>query len=63
MSQNQFLQRVNVHEMMEKFQSKKEVYNFLMQECEAYLPKVDTINVFFLKQIVRGMKEVRFFQS
>jgi len=54
MNQNVFLQKVNVHEMMEKFQSKKEVYNFLLQECEAYLPKVDTINVFFLKQIVRG---------
>lgn len=31
-----------------------------MQECEAYLPKMDTINVYFLKQIIRGMKEVLF---
>jgi hypothetical protein len=35
-------------------QSKKEVYNFLSMNGEAYLPKLDTINVFFLKQIARG---------
>ncbi len=34
-----------------------------MQECEAYLPKIDTINVYFLKQIVRGQKEVIVFES
>lgn len=47
--QGQGLKRVNIHELTEKFQSKKEVYNFLSQDCEAYLPKVDTINIFFLK--------------
>ena len=45
--------------LMEKLQSKKDVYNFLMQECEAYLPKMDTVNMFFLKQITSGKKEVR----
>jgi len=43
---------------MEKFQSKKEVFNFLAQDCGAYLPKVDTINIFFLKQIMMGNKDV-----
>ncbi len=43
------LESVNIHEIMEKCQSKKEVYNFLTLECEAYLPKIDTINIFFLK--------------
>ncbi len=38
--------------------SKKDVYNFLSIECEAYLPKLETINIFFLKQITRGTKEV-----
>jgi len=46
---------------MEKIQSKKDVYNFLTQECEAYLPKMDTVNIFFLKQITRGTKEVSVF--
>jgi hypothetical protein len=43
------LQPVNIHQLAEKFQSKKEVYNFLSMECDAYLPKSDTINVYFLK--------------
>jgi len=43
---------------MEKVQSKRDVYNFLSQECEAYLPKMDTVNIFFLKQITRGNKDV-----
>jgi len=43
---------------MEKIPSKRDVYNFLTIECEAYLPKVDTVNIFFLKQITRGAKEV-----
>ena len=43
---------------MEKMASKRDVYNFLTLECEAYLPKVDTVNIFFLKQITRGAKEV-----
>ena len=52
------LEKVNVREVMEKMASKREVYNFLTVECEAYLPKVDTVNIFFLKQITRGAKEV-----
>lgn len=51
-------EQVNVRMLMEKLQSKKDVYNFLMQECEAYLPKMDTVNMFFLKQITSGKKEV-----
>ena len=59
MSQQLQLQRVNIHELLEKMQSKKEVYNFLSLSGEAYLPKLDTINVYFLKQIARGQKDVR----
>lgn len=43
------LEKVNVNEIMEKMASKKDVYNFLTIECEAYLPKLDSINMFFLK--------------
>ena len=53
------LEQVNIHELMEKVSSKRDVYNFLTQECEAYLPKMDTVNIFFLKQITRGTKDVR----
>ena len=38
--------------------SKKELYNFLLQDCQAYLPPMDATNVYFLKQIMRGAKEV-----
>ena len=27
-------------------------------ECEAYLPKMDTVNIYFLKQIARAAKDV-----
>ena len=52
------LEKVNVNEILEKMASKRDVYNFLSIECEAYLPKLETINIFFLKQITRGSKEV-----
>lgn len=58
MSQSQRLERINIHELQEKASSKREVYNFLSLECEAYLPKPDTINIFFLKQIMRATKDV-----
>ena len=31
---------------------------FLTQEGEAYLPKMESVNIFFLKDILRGKKEV-----
>ena len=43
------LARVNVHELMERFRSKKELYDFLCQDCKAYLPKIDSTNVYFYK--------------
>jgi hypothetical protein len=43
------LERINIHELQEKASSKKEIYNFLTLECEAYLPKMDMVNIFFLK--------------
>ena len=48
------LEQVNVHTVMEKVSSKRDVYNLLSQEGEAYLPKMDTVNIYFLKQITRG---------
>ena len=43
--------------------SKKELYNFLLQDCQAYLPPMDTTNVYFLKQVMRGGKEVGVLQN
>ena len=52
------LAQVNVHELMERFRSKKELNDFLSQDCKAYIPKIDTTNVYFYKQVARGTKEV-----
>jgi hypothetical protein len=63
MNQNQQpLSRVNVHEVLEKMQSKKELYEFLILDCQAYLPRIDSINVYFLKSIIRGEKDVSFLE-
>jgi len=53
------LTRISLQEVKEKFSSKKEIHDFLVQDCQAFLPKVESINVYFLKQILRGDKEVR----
>jgi hypothetical protein len=53
------LQQVNVNQLSAKMKSKRELYNFLLQDCQAYLPPMDVANVYFLKQIMRGAKEVR----
>jgi hypothetical protein len=43
------LKKVNIHAMMEKCQNKTELYNFLVQDCKAYLPKIKATNVYFFK--------------
>jgi hypothetical protein len=48
------LAKLNIHEVSEKASTKKEIYNFLALDCEAFLPKLDSINVFFLKEIMRA---------
>ena len=55
------LQAVNVNQFSAKMKSKKELYKFLLQDCQAYLPPKDSTNVYFFKQIMRGAKEVRIF--
>ena len=57
------LQGVNVNQLNAKMKSKKELYNFLLQDCQAYLPPVDATNVHFLKQVMRGGKEVGALQN
>ena len=52
------LKQVNVHQLVEKFKSKNELYNFLTLDCKAYLPKLRSTNVYFYKQIIKGEKKV-----
>ena len=54
---------MNVNQLSAKMKSKKELYNFLLQDCQAYLPPMDATNVYFLKQVMRGGKEVGALQN
>ena len=46
------LQGVNVNHLNAKMTYKKELYNYLLQDCQAYLPPMDGTNVYFLKQVI-----------
>ena len=46
------LKEVNINELTSKFRSKRELYNFLAQDCSAYLPWIDSTNVYFLRDII-----------
>ena len=50
--------QINVHHILEKFQTKTELYNFLTQDCKIYLPKLRATNVYFYKQLLKGEKKV-----
>ena len=52
------LKKVNVMKLHEKFQTKKELYDFLLHDVHTYLPKLDSTNVYFFRQIMKGEKEV-----
>ncbi|CDW82385.1 UNKNOWN [Stylonychia lemnae] len=52
------LQGINVHALAQKCKSKKELYNFLTQDCQAFLPKIESTNIYFFKQIFRAQKDV-----
>ena len=62
MNQNPaYLTKVNIHEVQEKLGDKKSVYRFLTQDCNVYMPKIGSTNIYFFKQIVRNQKQVRLF--
>ena len=41
--------RVNVLKLAEKCRSKKELYTFLKHDGHAYLPKIESTNVYFFR--------------
>jgi len=47
-----------LNKLQERFKSKKELFNFLTQEGHAYLPKLESTNIYFFKQVLKGEKEV-----
>ena len=59
MDSSSSLQKINVNQLLQRFRSKNELHNFLALECKAFLPKLDSTNVYFLKEIITGKKEVK----
>ena len=49
--------RVSTKEFSTKFRSLREIHVFLSVDVKAYLPQPDTINIYFLKQLVLGQKK------
>ena len=50
-------QQISAIEFASKYKSKREVYNFLTLEVQAYLPNYDTITIYFLKDLIYGKKK------
>ena len=50
--------RMNVNDLSSKVKSKKELYNFLLRDGQVYLPPLTSVNVYFLKQLMNGNKDV-----
>ena len=46
--------KITTAEFAAKFNSKTEVYRFLASEVKAYLPSIDCVTIYFLKDIASG---------
>ena len=42
-----------------RFQSKREIYNFLQLDVQAYLPDYDTITTYFMRDMISGKSKCR----
>jgi hypothetical protein len=49
-------QLVSVAEFAAKYQTKREVYNFLTVDCKAYEPPIQTVSVWHLRDQACGKK-------
>jgi hypothetical protein len=52
----QMPQTMSAKDFAAKYQSKREVYLFFTLNCQAYLPRYENITIYFLKDIVNGLK-------
>ena len=56
-------QRVLASEFSARANSKYEIYQFLGIDAEIYLPKVNHITIYFMKDIISGEKKGKSFLS
>ena len=53
--------RVTTSQFAAKFKSKREVFNFLTVEAKAYLCNVDSLTIYFLRDLAAGKKKCKSF--
>ncbi len=51
--------RVNAAEFAAKYRSKPECYSFLTVKVKAYLPSVDTVTLYFLRDLISGKSKCK----
>ena len=49
--------KISAKEFAAKAKSKREIFTLLTISCKAYLPKYETITIYFLKDLLSGAKK------
>ena len=50
--------RISSKEFQAKYNSKREIYNFLATDCGVFLPPYDNVTIYFLKELMGGKKKM-----
>ena len=56
-SQSLQMSRISSKQFASKYQGKREIYNFLACDVGIYLPPFDNVTIYFLKEIMGGLKK------
>ena len=51
--------KINAAAFAAKAKSKREIYAILTIDCKAYLPKLEVITIYFLKDLLSGKKKCK----
>ena len=54
------MQKITTAEFSAKFRTKYEIYQFLTIDALAYLPPPECVTIYFLKDIIRGVKKSKY---
>ena len=50
---------ITTKEFSSKYESKSEVYHFVAVDCGFYVPEYDCVTIYFLKDIMTGVKKCK----
>jgi hypothetical protein len=53
------MEQIKAAEFAAKYKSKREIYSFLTVDAGAYLPAYDTVTIYFLKDMLSGVKKCK----